>query len=351
MKKVGFLLLVVALVATLAVSVGYAKGEGTLVIYNCASSEMINWVVDHFQQATGIKCLVVTAATGETLTRIKAESANPQADIMFTGGVDSAGGFRQYFQDYVSSQEPYLEDKTVGHPWYNALYFHPMVIIYNTDLVKPGEVTGWRDLLNPKWRGKVLMPDPRHSGSAFGEFMIMLSAFGKYDLGWDYVKRLVRNLVIVPHSSQTYKETVAGEYPLGLCHEWDVYQYKNSGAHVDVVYPVEGTAFRPDAVYIVKGAKHLEAAKKFVDFVLSKEAMNYFVSQGLRPNRVDVAPPAGLPPASKIPVVKGYDPVWAAQNRTSLLQRWTYIINNSDKIYDVAYKFEDEFPLHPVESK
>lgn len=349
MQKLVVLLLIVVFVAVGVVS--GAASDKTLVVYNVASSEMANWLVSHFEQATGIKCLVVTAATGEALTRIKAESANPQGDVMLTGGVDSAGGFKQYFQDYVSTQEPYLIDKTADHPWYNALYFHPMVIIYNTDLVKSGEVTGWRDLLNPKWRGKVLMPDPRHSGSAFGEFLIMLNAFGKYDLGWDYAKRLVHNLVIVPHSSQTYKEVVAGEYPLGLCHEWDVYEYKASGAHVDVVYPIEGTAFRPDAVYIIKGAKHPEAAKKFVDFVLSKEAMEYYVTLGLRVNRTDVAPPSVLPASSKIPVVKGYDPVWAAENRTALLQRWEYIVNNAGKIYDIAYKFEDQFPLHPVESK
>ena len=351
MRKVGLLALVIVFIASVGIGAGYAAEQETLVIYNVASSEMINWLVDHFEQATGIKCLVVSAATGETLTRIKAESANPQADVMFTGGVDSAGGFREYFQDYISSQEPYLVDRTKDHPWYNALYFHPMVIIYNTDLVKPGEVKGWRDLLDPKWKGKVLMPDPRHSGSAFGEFMIMLAAFGKYDLGWDYVKRLMQNLVIVPHSSQTYKETVAGDYPLGLCHEWDVYEYKTAGAHVDVVYPIEGTAFRPDGIYILKGAKHLDAAKKFVDFALSKEAMEFYVTMGLRPNRIDVSPPAGLPPASEIPTVQGYDPVWAAKNRTALLQRWTYILNNKDKIYKAAYKFEEDFPLYPIEGE
>ena len=327
----------------IVLSIMIFSAQKILVVYSPAQPELNNLVAREFEKKYGIKVQMVTAGTGELIARIKAEANNPQADVMFTGGVDSVASIKDLLEEYVTVNDPYLRDKSKDHPWYTALYLHPMLIIYNTELVKPGEVKGWRDLLNPKWKGKVLMPDPRRSGSAFGELMIMLGAFGKYDLGWDYVKRLVQNLVIVPKSSLTYKYVVNGEYPLGLTHEHNIYRYKSGGAPVDAIYPVEGTALRPDAVYIIKGAKHLEEAKLFVDFVTSKEMQQKFAEMDFRPNRIDVEPPEGFPPADMIKTVD-YDPFWGAINRQNILKRWEYIVTHKEEIAKL-YEFEEEFPL------
>ncbi|HDM70166.1 MAG: iron ABC transporter substrate-binding protein [Thermotoga sp.] len=327
----------------LIISLALFSAQKVLVVYSPAQPELNNLVAREFEKKYGIKVQMVTAGTGELIARIKAEAKNPQADVMFTGGVDSVASIKDLLEEYVTVNDPYLTDRSKDHPWYTALYLHPMLIIYNTELVKPGEVKGWRDLLNPKWKGKVLMPDPRRSGSAFGELMIMLGAFGKYDLGWDYVKRLVQNLVIVPKSSLTYKYVVNGEYPLGLTHEHNIYHYKKGGAPVDAIYPIEGTALRPDAVYIIKGAKHLEEAKLFVDFVTSKEMQEKFAEMGFRPNRIDVKPPEGFPPADQIKTVD-YDPFWGAINRQNILKRWEYIVTHKEEIAKL-YEFEEQFPL------
>ncbi len=333
-----FVVLFILLAAT-----GAWAASKVLVVYSPASPEENNLVTRMFEQKTGIKVMMVTGGTGELIARIKAEKNNPQADVMFTGGVDSVASIRELLDDYVTKYNDVLIDKTDKHPWYTAVRLHPMLIIYNTELVKKGEVKGWRDLLDPKWKGKVLMPDPRRSGSAFGELLIQLFAFGEYDLGWDYEKRLIQNLVIVPKSSLTYKNVANGEYPLGLTHEHNIYHYKKGGAPVDAIYPVEGTAVRPDAVYILKGAKHLDAAKMFVDFVVSKEFQEALVKMGDRPNRVDVSVPEGYPTPDQIKQVK-YDPFWGAKNRENILKRWEYIYTNKDKIAK-EFEFEKKYPL------
>ena len=293
-----------------------------LTIYTPAPKEVVNLIVPMFEKETGATVYVVEAGTGQLFNRLKAEAENPQADVILTGGIDSAGSFVEYLDDYISKENKNLIIQSDDHPWYNALFLNPMGIIYNKNLVSAGEVSGWMDLTNAKWKGQVLMPDPRKSGSAFGELIIFLHAFGREGAAWDFIGKLHNNLTITTSSSHTYKFTASGEYPLGLTHERNAYKYAASGEPVGFVYPEEGTAVRPDGLYLVKGAPNAPLAKKFIDFMLSKEVMESLRDLGYRVNRKDVAPPEGFVDISEIKQCD-YDPVWASQNREELLARWT----------------------------
>lgn len=324
MKRLLIFVGILVVAASFGFAEGQTEGKKELTVYSPASEQINNIVIPAFEKEYGVTVNTVVAGTGTLFNRIKAEAANPQADVMFTGGVDSGGGFRAYLTDYVSKENSAMIDDATKHPWYNAVFLHPMGIIYNKNLVQPGEVKGWKDLTNPKWKGKVLMADPRNSGSAFGELIIFLETFGRGDAAWAYVKDLYSNLTIVTSSSQTYKWVVSGEYPLGLTHEGDAYQYKAAGEPVDFIYPVEGTAVRPDGIYLIKGGPNPEIGKQFIDFVLSKSTMTALRDLGIRVNRKDIEPPAGYAPISQI-TQSAYDPAWAAENRDMILSRWTSI--------------------------
>lgn len=295
-----------------------------LTVYTPAPKELVNLVIPMFEKEYDATVYTVEAGTGQLFQRIAAEAAKPQADIMLTGGIDSGGSFREYLADYVSQEDGNLIVSAKEHPWYNALFLNPMGIIYHKDLVKEGEVKGWTDLTDPKWQGKVLMPDPRKSGSAFGELIIFLHVFGREGSAWDFVKKLHQNLVIVTSSGHTYKFVASGEYPLGLTHERNAYKYSLAGEPIGFVYPEEGTAVRPDGLYLIKGGPNPELAKKFIDFLLSKKVMEAMRGMGYRVNRKDLGAPEGYAPVSSIKQ-SAYDPVWAAENREMILQKWTEI--------------------------
>ncbi len=303
---------------------GVQAASNELTVYSPAPPELSNLVIPMFEKEYGATVYTVQAGTGELFQRIVAESTNPQADIMLTGGIDSGGSFREYLDDYVSKEDDNLIVSARDHPWYNALFLNPMGIIYHTELVQEGEVKGWMDLTDPKWQGKILMPDPRKSGSAFGELIIFLHVFGREGPAWDFVKKLHANLVIVARSSHTHKFVASGEYPLGLTHERNAYKYSLAGEPVGFVYPEEGTAVRPDGLYLVKGGPNPELAKKFIDFLLSKKAMEAMRGLGYRVNRKNLESPEGYAPVSSIKQ-SAYDPVWAAENRETILQQWTEI--------------------------
>ncbi len=323
MKKVLIFTIVCMLFACVGVF-GVQAASNELTVYTPAPKELVNLVIPMFEKEYNATVYTVEAGTGQLFQRIAAESANPQADIMLTGGIDSGGSFREYFDEYVSSEDDNLIVSAKDHPWYNALFLNPMGIVYHKELVQEGEVKGWMDLTDPKWQGKVLMPDPRKSGSAFGELIIFLHVFGREGSAWDFVKKLYQNLVIVTSSSHTYKFVVSGEYPLGLTHERNAYKYSLAGEPVGFVYPEEGTAVRPDGLYLIKGGPNPELARKFIDFMLSKPAMESMRKLGYRVNRSDLEAPEGYASISNI-TQSDYDPVWAAENRDTILQKWTEI--------------------------
>ena len=168
MKKVIVFVTVLLLIACFGVFDGQAASN-ELTVYTPAPPELTNLVIPMFEKEYNATVYIVQAGTGALFQRIVAEAANPQADIMLTGGIDSGGAFRDYLDEYVSSEDDNLIVSAKDNPWYNALFLNPMGIIYHKELVNEGEVKGWMDLTDPKWQGKVLMPDPRESGSAFGE--------------------------------------------------------------------------------------------------------------------------------------------------------------------------------------
>ena len=133
-------------------------------------------------------------------------------------------------------------------------------------------------LLNPELKGKIIFADPSASSSAFEHLVNILYAIGKGDpeQGWDYVDKLCANLdgKLASGSSGVYKGVADGEYAVGLTYEEAGITYMQSGSPVKIVYMKEGVRSTPDVICIVKNAKHIDNAKKFVDYCLTLEAQN-----------------------------------------------------------------------------
>jgi iron(III) transport system substrate-binding protein len=334
MKKLwSSILIVFSMVALVACSSGNgSSGGGTpqesnkLTVYSPHQTEMINPIVAEFQDLTGIQVDLVTGGTGELLNRVAAESGNPLGDVFWGGGAESFEAFAEYFEPYVTSEDEYIPDsqKSADHIWtgFSAL---PMVIMYNKNLVAEDEVPhSWEALLDEKWKGKIAYADPASSGSSYTQLATMLFAFG--DDGWDYVEQLIPQLEVVSGSSMVFRGVADGEFPLGITLEAQAYQYIAGGAPVDITYPAEGTSMVPDSSALIKGAKNAENAKKFLDYLVSKEVQEFATQEfNRRSVRSDVAPPEGLIPSDQIPLVD-YDMDWSAENKDEVVRRVQQII-------------------------
>jgi len=304
--------------------------EKVLNFYTSFGAELYNPIAEAFEKETGIKANVVFAGTGEMLNRIKAEAAGPQGDVMLGGGAESFEAYRPYFEAYKVKDDATVPAslKAPDNLWYgyNAL---PMVIAYNKNLVKETDAPkGWKDLLDPKWQGKLAMADANKSGTAFVQVVTMLHLFGKEanGQGWQTVQGVVKNAKVLGSSSLPPKGVNDGEYALALTIESSVWKYAQAGGPIGMIYPAEGTATIPDSAAVIKGAQHPQNARKFMDFLFSKNGQELAAKMGLRPTRTDVAPPSGLQPMEKIKLIN-LDMPWVSTKRAEILTQWQDVLS------------------------
>ena len=295
---------------TAATSEKADAGSGELVIYCPHPLEFINPLVDEFETQTGISVEVVAAGTGELLKRVESEQGNPLGDIFWGGSISTMKPSKDLFEDYQSVNEDAVYDDMKNVEGSLTRFTNiPSVIMVNTDLIGDIKVEGYEDLLNPELKGKIAHCDPSKSSSSYEHLINMLYAMGNGNPedGWDYVEKFCENLdgKLLSGSSAVYKGVADGEYTVGLTFEEGGAKYVADGAPVKLVYMKEGVISKPDGVYIIKDAKNMENAKKFIDFVTGKDAQTIIIEKlNRRSVRKDVPAPNGLEKLENINLIK-----------------------------------------------
>lgn len=135
-----------------------------------------------------------------------------------------------------------------------------MVLIYNTKLVSPGELTGWESLLSGRWSGSIALADPTVSGSSYTAAATMLCALPGDD--WDQLDRLAVQLEgrVLPDSGDVVAAVAGGSCRVGVTLEETALKRQAQGADIAIVYPEEGTSAVPDGSALIAGAPHPDNA-------------------------------------------------------------------------------------------
>ena len=284
--------------------------ENSLVIYCPHPLELINPLVDDFKAKNpGVNVDVIAAGTGELIKRVESEKDNPLGDILWGGSLNLARTKIDLFESYTSTNEENILDyyKNIEGPL-TRFTTMPSVLMVNTNLTGNIKIEGYADLLNPALKGKIAAADPSTSSSAYEHLINMLYAMGKGDpeKGWDYVQRLCANLggKLLSGSSAVYKGVADGEYAVGLTFEEGGANFVSAGSPVKLVYMKEGAVFKPDGIYIIKNAKNMENAKKFVDYATSYDVQKKVNELNRRSIRNDLPPSDILLSIDKINVIQ-----------------------------------------------
>ena len=303
----------------------FAPGEEErLVIYTSHKEEVYGPIIKEFQQRTGIWVEVVTGGSGELLERIamEAEGGQPACDLMFGGGVESLAAYEDCFEPCTPEGVENLRGVGLSEEglWtpFSSL---PLVLIYNTRLVSEGELTGWADLLDPRWKGRIAFADPTVSGSSYTAALTLFSCIEGDD--WDILAALVDNLDggALPDSGDVVESVRSGSRYIGVTLEETA--LKQRSPELGIVYPAEGTSAVPDGCALIKGAKHAENARAFLDFVLGRDVQELLVSDLHRRSvRTDVHAPEDLPSEAELGII-GYDVHWAGALKEEFIRRWT----------------------------
>lgn len=310
-----------------------AQTGGELVVYSPNSEGLINATIPLFEEKYGISVEVIQAGTGELVKRIESEKNDPYADVLFGGSWSQMYDNEDLWEPYVSPNNENVVDaykNECGFITSNVL--DGSVLIVNTDLIGDIEIKGYEDLLNPELKGKIATADPANSSSAFAHLTNMLLAMGGYeDEGaWEYVEKLFENIdgKICESSSGVYKGVADGEYVVGLSYEDPCAQLVKDGAPVEIVYMEEGTVYLPASATIVKGARNMDNAKLFMDFILSEEVQNIWGSTLTnRPVMKDAQTSDYMIPLADIKVIEEDIP-YVSQHKQEIVDHYTEIFTD-----------------------
>ena len=153
----------------------------------------------------------------------------------------------------------------------------------------------WKDLLKPEAKGQVAMPSPLTSGAAT---IHMATLTNDEALGWDYYEGLAgQGTLPEGGNGGVYKAVAGGEKLYGMVVDFLPIRGEADGAPVEFVFPSEGVSAVTEPVAILSSARNPEAAKAFVDFLLSEDGQRLAAEQGYLPAHPDVGAAAGLPAA------------------------------------------------------
>ena len=243
----------------------------------------VNW----FQGGTE---KVVTKITGEIKAKKIGADVLMVADPSYYLKLDD----QKLLLPYKSKEEKNLiNDKDAEGAWY-AVRVCNMIIAYNGDKLKAEDAPkNWTDLTDPKWKGKIAMPNPMLSGTAY----VAVGALAdKY--GWEYFDKLKANgLRVEEGNSAIQNKLLTGEYAAAMILEENILKLANTKKEpLKVIYPKDGVVQVPSLIAIFNTTKNPEGAKALVDWWLSKEGQQAVVKGWMHSVRGDVKEPIGSVP-------------------------------------------------------
>lgn len=265
-----------------------ARKEGRITVYAFALTGDLGIALSKgFENRYSIKVDIVTGRGAEFVERVKTERrvGNVTADLTEFSLVHSTN-LKLAGATVSSSDIPVLQEKDVwlinplnGDPEGHLLAYRTQIIgpYMNTNLVKPGEEPkSLKDFLNPKWDGKIIGPDPNFSGGSY-QYLIPLLDDKKIDL--DTIKALGLKAKFTTGTKQVSEALARGEYALGLMTtDLDAGSFLAEGAPMKAIAVQEGIAALISTMSRINGGPHPNAAKLFMNWMLSPEGQTLYGS-------------------------------------------------------------------------
>ena len=297
--------------------------EWPLVVYNPAG-DAGELIIDAFRaKYPGVSISAINAGVGELFTRMAAEKANPQGDVVLCASSEAFLANPGLFAPHESPELPNFDPSVVAadHSFYGCSM--PLqAFIINTNLMSEDAYPrSWADLAKPELEGKLVLANPSLSGSAYAQLAQILQLHG-----WEVAEKVMKNARFTTSSQSVFQDVGRGEIEVGVTGEVNVKTMMDEGYPVVAVYPTDGTGLRFDASAVIAGGPNPDNAKLFLDFANSKEAHELIVSTNRRSVRKDVAPPEGLMATSDVPTFP-YDDQRAADTRDENLAKFDQLFS------------------------
>ncbi len=286
--------------------------SGKLVLYTSQPNEDAQQTVDAFTAAhPGIEVEWFRDGTTQVMAKLAAEfqAGAPQPDVLLLADSVTMEGLKaeDRLMAYTEADtSAYAEGVMDPDGYWFSTKLITTGIVYNTaaEMVP----SSWADLTGPEATGNIALPSPLTSGAAT---IHMVSIAGVPTLGWDYYQSLAdQGAIAQGGNGGVYQAVAGGEKLYGFVVDFLAIRGKNDGAPVEFVFPTEGVSAVTEPVAILSTAQNPDAAKAFVDFLISVEGQELAAAQGYLPAHPAVTPPEGFPAVSDINIM-AFDPASA----------------------------------------
>jgi iron(III) transport system substrate-binding protein len=321
-------LLIVAFTTAVLVLGVFSSGlwaADSISAYMGFSREVNEALAQRIQEKTGIEVKNITLSWGEIWARVKNEYPRFNADMVLSFGASEAinGSEKGYYEAYQSPAWSDIDDafKSKDGTYYALGTFSFLLLGNKKKLAEKGYgmPTSWKDLLDPKWKGQIVAPSPRTSGTAFMINYSFLQLYGEEE-GWKYLEALDKNMAFYTKSGNAPTDLVGrGEYLLGVGADENVLKRINDGYPLAWTIPVEGTGYEGNYCTILKGTEKLALSQKVMDYLGSVDASQFLASMGYIPPRPGIS--SALYGAAKPNFIK-LDHAWAVKNKKNVVKMW-----------------------------
>ncbi|MBS4192378.1 extracellular solute-binding protein [Bacillus sp. FJAT-49705] len=285
-----------------------AKQEGTVVVYTSKPRPISIKLAEMFEaKYPGIKVEIFQAGGSQVLSKVEAElnAGALKADVVdYTDGpaiIDQVnrGIIAKYIPENADKINEHLRDPN-GY-WVSSGGLVTATIAYNSNIISEKEAPkSWKDLTDPKWKGKISMASPDYAGTSIATIQGWVQEFG----GEAYLKALGENNVRVLKSfGDTENSILSGEAPIGVVLSFRAYADLVDKKPIKIVEPSEGQFGMLTTVGINAKAAHPYAARLFENFIFSMEYQNFMVENHYYPARNDVQPANHIRPLSEIKLI------------------------------------------------
>jgi iron(III) transport system substrate-binding protein len=292
-------------VAADTVDMAAAKKEGKVVWYCSVPIETAQKVANLFEQKTDIKVELFRSGGSAILRRFQQESEAGKVFVdVITHSEPAAARAMTKKGMFVAFKATDFDKVPVEvkdpEGYHVAQRLNVMAMYLRDDKVPAADrPKTWADLMQPKYKGKMVMADP-----SFSSLLVTIVGTLAKEHGWEFFEKMRANdIMLVPGNQQVSDMVKRGERPIAVGADAAyVADSKKTGLPISTLYPQDGAFVIPSPSSIAKGSPNPNAAKAFADFMLSRQVQELFPQEHLYSARTDVAGPEGSPPLGEIKI-------------------------------------------------
>lgn len=289
-----------------AVDVAAAKKEGKVVWYTSTPVENATRIAKLFEAETGVKVEVFRSGGSAVLNRFMQEQAAGRTMVDLLTASDPAGFAALAKKNTFVPFKPKNFDKIPEAAkdkggLYVAQRLNLISIYARSDRLAPADLPkSWGDLLDQKYKGKLVMADP-----SFTSLQLTVVAMLAKLRGWEFYEQLRQNDIMIVSGNQQVSDTVKRGERLIAAGASDSYatDARKEGRPIVTIFPTDGAFVIPSPTAVIRGSPNPNAAKLLAEFMLTEEVQKLFPQEGGYAARIDIGPPAGNPPLGQINVL------------------------------------------------